>query len=356
MKPSFLLFVLIISSTSFGIQSCSTSSAQNDTAPPEKEEQSYKSAMHTAAVAYLASLDAKQKAKSMLQFTDSIRVKWSFFPEVRKGLPLREMTEAQQQLALALVQTGLSEAGYTKMQEIRSLEDILTVLEKRKPGNDYRNTKLYYVAIFGEPSNTKPWGWRFEGHHVSLNYSSIEDKVAVVPSFFGTNPAEVPSGDSKGKRVLAEEEDLARALVKSLDKAQLGTALISKKTFGEIVTVSLPKVQLDKMEGLPAAKMTAEQQKALLQIVDLYLGRLTDAAAAALRKRTQESGFDKLHFAWAGGLDRHQQHYYRIHGPKLLIEFDNSQNNGNHAHSIIRDITNDFGEDFLRTHYEQHHK
>lgn len=352
MSRSILIFVLF---ALLGIGSFYAFKTQPQELP-EVKLNSPSTSMEEALNAFVASLDEKQKEKALFAFTDAVRENWSFLPGTRAGLTLKEMTELQQELALKLVQTGLSETGYEKMNQIRGLEDVLTVLEKRKPNNDWRNPMLYYMAIFGHPAKDKIWGWRFEGHHVSLNYSSIDQKMTVVPSFLGTNPAEVRSGAQKGLRILGEEEDKGRAIVKSLDEAQFAQAHISEQTFGEIVTAGKAQVRLATFEGLPYSKMNSMQQAKIVDLIQFYLTRLTKEAATALWTKTQAAGLDKLHFAWAGGVELGDKQYYRIHGPTLLIEYDNSQNEGNHAHSIIRDIEDDFGHDYLLQHYEQDHK
>ena len=273
---------------------------------------------------------------------------------VRKGLPLKEMNEKQQELAFEMLETGLSETGYEKANKIIALENVLTVMEDRKPGNDWRNPELYYVAVFGDPSTKTPWGWRFEGHHLSLNYTSVDKEIAVTPAFFGTNPHKIPIGENKGTRILAKEEDLGRALLHSFSDAQRKKAIVSTEAYADIVTGTAPKATLDKMEGLPAAEMTPVQQKSLEQLIFLYLNNMQSDIAEREWEQVQQEGFDKLHFAWAGGLKVGEKHYYRIHGPRFLIEYDNVQNEGNHVHTILRDLDNDFGEDLLRKHYHEH--
>ena len=353
MSRSILIIVLL---AVLGIGSFYAFKTQPEEAEQPQSIAEAKSQMVEALIAFLASLDEAQKEKALFAFTDAVRQTWSFLPGTRAGLTLKEMTASQQELALKLVQTGLSEAGYEKMNQIRSLEEVLTVLENRKPNNDWRNPMRYYMAIFGNPAKDAVWGWRFEGHHVSLNYSSVDQKLSVVPSFLGTNPAEVRSGDQKGLRILGEEEDRGRAIVKSLDEAQFAQAHISEQTFGEIVTAGKAQVRLATFEGLPYHKMNSRQQEKIVDLIQFYLTRLRQEAATELWSKTQAAGLDKLHFAWAGGLALGEKHYYRIHGPTLLIEYDNSQNEGNHAHSIIRDIENDFGADYLLHHYEQDHQ
>jgi hypothetical protein len=213
------------------------------------------------------------------------------------------------------------------------------------------------VTIFGPPSKDAPWGWRFEGHHLSLNYTSVTDELAATPAFFGANPAEVPRGDRKGWRLLAAEEDRARALLGLLDDAQRAQAVIATAAPRDVITGADRHARLERFEGLPASAMTPAQRDTLLRLVEEYVHNMPPDVAAAQWAKMEEAGLDKLHFAWAGSARRGEGHYYRIHGPTLLIEYDNTQNDANHVHSVWRDLDDDFGEDLLRKHYDEngHH-
>ncbi|MEZ5040896.1 MAG: DUF3500 domain-containing protein [Saprospiraceae bacterium] len=307
-----------------------------------------------AAKTFLASLSEVEKQTAFFPFSVDERVNWNFVPLKRKGLTLQVMSESQIALAMDMLKSCLSEEGFQKADAIRGLELVLTEIEGRPANNDYRNPGLYYVAVFGEPSATEPWGWRFEGHHLSLNYTFSDKTLAVTPFFMGTNPAEIRSGKDKGKRVLAKEEDMGRALVKLLDQAQLGTALIAPQAFPEIITGNNRKAELERFEGLPYSEMTTSQQQSLIDLIQLYLGNVKQEVARKYWEGVQASGLENLYFAWAGGLDKGEKHYYRIHGPSLIIEYDNTQNDGNHIHTACRDPRNDFGDDLLEQHYKQH--
>jgi hypothetical protein len=218
-----------------------------------------------------------------------------------------------------------------------------------------RDSNRYYLSVFGEPNATTPWGWRVEGHHLSVNYTELGRTGNVVsPVFFGANPARVPSGPQAGLRILAAEEDLARELVKMLDASQQKVAIFSDTAYVEIETRNDPKARALKAEGLRAADMTPAQRTQLRRIVDHYAGRVTAAARAHAMRDLEEGGFGELRFAWAGGTDVGQAHYYRIHGPTILIEYDNQQNNANHIHTVWRDLRHDFGGDLLAEHYKKH--
>lgn len=307
-----------------------------------------------AAKAFLASLNDFERQTAFIPFEEAERVNWNFVPMNRKGLTLRVMNNEQRQLAQQILQACLSKEGLRKAEAIRGLEQVLTEIEGRTADNDYRNSKLYYVAIFGEPSETEPWGWRFEGHHLSLNYTFADKTLAVTPFFMGTNPAEIKSGPQKGKRVLAAEEDQGRALVSSLNTEQFEKALISEKAYPEIITRNERKVSLEKYEGLPYSELTAAQQKMLIDLIQLYLNNAKPSVAQRYWQGVQEAGIEKLHFAWAGDIEKDQKHYYRVHSPSLLIEYDNTQNGGNHVHAVCRNPNDDFGDDLLQQHYKAH--
>jgi hypothetical protein len=306
--------------------------------------------MAEAATHFLAALTPDQKAKAVYEFKDDQRLDWHFIPKPRKGLPFSEMTSPQRLLAQALLSSGLSQRGYIKATTIMSLEQILYDLEDKAP---HRNADLYFVTLFGEPGRG-PWGWRVEGHHLSLNFALEGDRVlSVTPSFFGANPAQILSGPRKGLRVLGGEEDLARELVKSLDPVQLKQALITTNAPRDIITGAERKAKVLEPVGIAAANLTPSQRELLLAVLKEYVLRSRAELAAADLKSIREAGDQSLHFAWAGGLEPGQGHYYRIQGPDFLMEYDNTQDKANHIHCVWRDLKNDFGEDPLRKHYEQ---
>jgi hypothetical protein len=175
----------------------------------------------------------------------------------------------------------------------------------------------------------------------------------VAPLFMGANPARVPSGPKEGFRLLAAEEDLAFELLHMLDPHQRARATIAAQTFGDIVTGSDPVVKPMALAGLPAAEMTVPQRQQLRRLLESYAGRMADSSAHRQLRRIDEAGFERLHFAWAGAHQPRTPHYYRIHGPTVLVEYDNSQSGANHIHTVWRDLENDFGRDLLRRHYAQ---
>lgn len=313
--------------------------------------------MMRAANTFLNALTEAQRKKATFAFTDAERSNWYFVPRERNGIVLKELDNSQRQLAMALLQTALSEQGLEKAKAIIALEVILKALENRPTEDHYRDPEKYYFTFFGEPSVQNPWGWRVEGHHLSLNFSSVTGKVvAVTPAFMGSNPAIVPDGPEKGKQILKQEADLAFALLRSFTPEQLKQAIIADVAPNEIVTSNNRKVMLLKPEGILYSAMTADQQKLFNQLVEVYVNKYKKDIAQDFRARIEKSGMDQMFFAWAGSREPGigQAHYYRIQNPVLLIEYDNSQNNANHAHTVVRDLTNDFGEDALRAHYEKH--
>jgi hypothetical protein len=301
-----------------------------------------------------ASLTPDQKKKIAFDFKDALRFDWHFIPRPRKGLPLKEMSGEQKALAHALLASGLSQSGYMKAETIISLEQILASIEKGT--GPVRDTELYFFNIFGNPDSLgskEPWGWRVEGHHLALNFTIVADKGAVGgPTFMGTNPAEVKSGPRQGLRVLGEEEELARSLVKSLDEAQRTKAIVQKEAPKDILSLAARKASPLEPAGILMPDLTATQKELLNSIIVLYAERLRPELAGNDLGKIMKAGIDKIGFAWAGGLDRGMPHYYRIQGPTFLIEYDNTQNNANHVHSVWRDFENDFGVDLLRKHYE----
>ncbi len=309
--------------------------------------------MVAAAQHFLASLTPEQRAKATFGFDDAERGNWHYIPRPRKGLPLREMTPPQKLLAQALLSAGLSQRGYMKATTIMSLEDVLRIMEN--DSGERRNPEGYYFSIFGEPSDTGAWGYRVEGHHVSQNFTVAGGRVHDAPSFFGANPAEVREGPRKGLRVLAAEEDLARGLLDSLDEQQQKVAIVDQKAYADILTAASRKAALEgHPNGLPAAKMRQPQFDRLLAVLEEYARNLPDDMAQAREEQIRKAGRN-LYFAWAGVKERGGPHYYRIQAPTFLVEYDNTQNNANHIHSVWRDFDGDFGLDLLKLHYQASH-
>lgn len=311
--------------------------------------------MAEAASRFLAALTPEQKAKCTFELKDDERLNWHFIPRERKGIAFGELDSAQRNLAHGLLASGLSQRGYLKATTIISLEEILKSVEQGR--GPVRDAERYFVSIFGTPHAEKAWGWRVEGHHLSLNFTVAGGaNIAVTPSFLGSNPAEVRSGPRKGLRTLAAEEDLARQLVQALDEEQRRVAVYTNTAPADIITGADRKARLLSPTGLSAAKLTREQSEVLWALIKEYVYRHRHEVADEDLKKIQAAGLDKLSFAWAGGLEKGQPHYYRIQGPTFLMEYDNTQNGANHIHAVWRDLESDFGEDLLRKHYDADHR
>jgi hypothetical protein len=257
-------------------------------------------------------------------------------------------------LANALLSAGLSQRGYIKATQIMSLEEVLKVLENDKIGR--RNPDRYHFSVFGQPAENGIWGYRVEGHHVSLHFTIVNGKVAGAPTFFGANPHEVRTGSRQGLRVLGREEDLARDLVSSLDAGQKKLVVVSETAYKDILTEASRKAALEgQPSGLPAAKMTARQKQLLENLLEEYVHNLPDPIAQTRLDQIKKAGTN-IQFARAGPMEKGAPHYYRIQAPAFLIEYDNTQNSANHSHTVWRDFNGDFGLDLLKMHYDSSHK
>lgn len=365
--------------------------------------------MAEAATDWLASLAPEQRRQAAFGFPDDAeRTLWYYTPTERGGLPLVEMDPIQQRLAHRLIASGLSNPGYAAAATIMGLENILDAREGwktfyagRPTPNRGRDPLLYFISVFGTPG-ARSWGWRLGGHHLSVSYTIVDGRLASpTPLFFGANPAEARFVGPGRLRPLAGEEDLGRELLRSLDAEQLSAALLSPvaptdiiqsnrsfveigalprlptQTFGERASDTAVRAFLgmdpshdpstpaqDAQEalryeatpkGLAASHLTAAQREVLIALLRQYLDRLPEEIADLHVGRLSGAAFEAMHFAWAGGREPGQKHYYRIQGPRLLIEYDNTQNDANHIHSVWRDPESDFGIDLLAEHYRQAH-
>jgi len=315
--------------------------------------------MVTAAAAFLKSLSTDQKAKAVYPFSDEQRFNWHFYPkDNRIGISINELDEAQRKAALTLMHTSLSDAGYKKVTDIMKLENILKELENRGENDHFRDPGKYFFTIFGEPSANNLWGWRVEGHHISFTFSSEKNRlVSATPGALGANPAIVPSGPEKGKQILREEAELGFDLLHSFNEEQLKKALWQGDAPNEILTLVSRKPIIENKKGISYSEMNASQQQKFLALINVYIDRSTKLFADDMRKELKDAGLDKLIFSWAGAQQPQigKAHYYCIQGPTIIIEYDNSQNNANHAHSVLRDLKHDFGDDPLLEHYKASH-
>jgi hypothetical protein len=305
-----------------------------------------------AANAFLKSLTPDLRAAASFKLDGSERFDWNFVPKARVGASLLKLDDTQAELVGPLLATALSPEGLLRARGVMKHENILRRVEtERGVDASRRDPGLYYTTVFGKPGAAAPWAWRFEGHHLSLNVTQIPGRPPLIgPVFIGANPAKVLTGPQTGFRLLAEEEDLGRALIKVLSEDRRKSALIRDTAFSEILTTTEREVKLE-MAGLSARDMSAAERQQLRELVELYVNRFVSPSAAEVLKRLDAAGFDNLRFAWAGGLEPGQPHYYRVHGPTLLIEYDDTQNEANHIHTVYRDLQHDFGGDVLSAHY-----
>jgi hypothetical protein len=307
--------------------------------------------MAGAATTFLADLSAEQRAKAAFPFADDSRFEFRYTPRPRTGLPLKEMREAQRTKALALVKAGLSLRGFTTATTIIDLENVLKAIEATRNGPT-RDPELYYLSIYGTPGSS-PWAWKFEGHHVSVNFTIVDDKpVAFAPTFFGANPAVVREGPQQGRRALRDEEEAGRALLLSFDAAQRDKVIFDVKAPGEMITAEGREAKPLPTAGIAYRDMSPAQRQLLDRILDVYLGRVVTELSTSRRAALRKSGMDAITFGWAGVADPGGPHYYRVQGPTFLIEYDNTQNDSNHIHSVWRDFDGDFARDLLREHYK----
>jgi uncharacterized protein DUF3500 len=309
-------------------------------------------AMASAATRFLAALAAEQRQQASFAFDASERLNWHYIPRERKGLAIKAMSDAQRKLARALLATGLSQRGYLTATSIMNLETVLGDLERRTgSASIVRDPELYFFSIFGTPSAHDTWGWRVEGHHISLNFTVVNGTLlGTSPTFFGTNPAEVKDGPQKGLRILGEVEDTARAVLVSLDAAQRKQAVIDGVAPKDIVTTNAAKVDPLSPVGINAGALDTKQRDLLMRVIDVYTTAMAADVAADRMAKLRRAGLEKIAFAWAGEAEHGKPHYYRIQGPTFLIEYDNTQNDANHIHSVWRDFDGDFGRDLLRDH------
>lgn len=367
--------------------------------------------MTEAATDFLEALDDDQRALAMLPFDDEAeRQTWHYTPIERCGLTLNEMRPQQRRLAMRLMGSGLSMGGFVTASTIIGLEATLEGLDgwpsrayaETRPDVPFRDPGMYYAAVFGEPGGEAPWGWRIGGHHVALQYTIAGGQiVSPTPTFFGVHPAEAKQVGAHSLRPLAAEEDLARELLHALDEEQRACAVISPAAPTDIVQSNRPRVLegayniplaelMDRKEparteayerearqraalgltdelievlrysskeprGLVATAMSGSQRELLTALVRQYVDRMPDEIAELEWGKIEGATFDAIHFAWAGPGEPRSPHYYRLQGPRFLIEFDNVQSDVNHIHSVWRDPEGDFGADILAQHYAHAH-
>jgi len=291
---------------------------------------------------FLDSLSKNQSEKAVFAFDSPERLNWHFIPRDRLGIAIKELTPEQRALAFGLISTGVGGGGYLKATTIMSLEQILQEIEQGK--GPVRDPERYFLTIFGTPSDWGKWGWRVEGHHLSLNFLLEDGKViAATPTFFGANPGEVRQGPRQGLRTLADREDTALRLVQALDGNQKKTAVVSPKAPKEIRAAGTPQPPTDSAPGIAYIDLTGNQRELLRALVESYSSDMLDEVAKAWLDEIRRAGPEGIKFSWSDPADRTQPHAYRVQGPTFLIEFNNTQNGANHIHSVWRNMLGDFG-------------
>jgi hypothetical protein len=314
--------------------------------------------MAEAANAFLGSLPQAQRTQASFAFDAAERLRFHFIPPEsfeRHGLPIKEMGASQRERAHALLRTGLSQRGYMTATQIMEAEGILQMLEGGR-GQFSRDNGLYFVSVFGTPSTTGTWGWRFEGHHLSLQYTIVEGDITVSsPTFLAANPAEVPDGPRRGMRALARQEDAGRALLSSLTPEQREVAVQEDIQVRDVIARIALDIDPFAPVGVAASALDPVQRDLLMEIVHAYTDVMADEIAALRLARVAEAGVENIRFAWAGGTKRGELSYFRVQGPTFLIEFSNTMNDPNHVHSGWREFGAEFGRDILAAHMRNDH-
>lgn len=325
--------------TAFLLASCAIAplvNAQQPEAPGRK--------MAAAAERFLEVLDHSQQLRATFSYDDPERLNWHFIPRERKGVGLWDLNGAAKDAANALVATGLTTAGYQKVLQVRSLEEVLYLFEggKEEARREKRHPHRYYVSVFGTPGNSGVWGWRFEGHHLSLNYSIKNGKiVSTTPEFFGANPGQIDAGPGRYLRVLGRREDLAREILKACSDETRGKVWLSKKAPKDIRGGGVPQPVLDEEKGLRFADMSPQQQKLMKDLIGEYLSTMPSTVVRQRMSRINADGMDDIHFAWWGGSELNEPHHYVVQGKSFIIEYNNTQNSANHVHAIWRNTSGD---------------
>jgi len=313
--------------------------------------------MKQSAAAFLDTLGKDLRARAVLPFASDAKEQWAYTPGARPGVSWADLNSAQKEAAKRLLVAALGEPGAEKVEAIRQLEPILHEMERGNPGRD---PERYWFVFFGEPNGDR-WAWRYEGHHVSLSFTILGNSVvSSTPQFLGTNPAEgrdlrQPAASSKGRRVLDKEQDLAFALADTLTPAQWAKARLAEVAPGDIVTTNSRRASIEERRGLPWTDLTATQKEGLKRLVEAHA--LVQSATERTKRLEdiEREGWGKLVFAWMGPKERRARHYYRILGERFVIEFDCTQDDGNHIHTVWRRLDGDFPSDPLAAHYHEHH-
>ncbi len=309
------------------------------------------SASVVAAREFLGSLSDAQKQAVLVPFSSEQRFQWAYVPQVRKGISWAEMNPAQSAAGQRLLESVLSKEGRAKVESIRQLELVLREIEN---DNMSRDPEKYWFAVYGEPSASGKWGFRYEGHHTSLTFAFERGvEISSTPQFLGSNPGEVRSGTKKGTSVLRKEQELAYKLLDSLSDAQKAEAVLSPTAPADITTANSVRASLKDHLGLPTTKLTASQKAMFKSLLQAHSDVQSSPEQARRLKRALSD--PEVKFAWLGSIKPGEKHYYRIQGDRFLIEYDNTQNDANHIHTVWRDFEEDFGGDALMEHYAHSH-
>ncbi|GAA3151204.1 hypothetical protein JOF29_008410 [Kribbella aluminosa] len=308
----------------------------------------------------LKSLSPAQLDKVRAPFDTPDHKEWTYLPADRAGLPLSELTPAQQLLATRLVELGCSERGAADSWAVLDAEVILRGIPALPASGDWEGSVLgdrFFLRVLGDPSGTGPWAWRLNGHHLALHVAVVDGAIAFTPQFIGSNPAQVLTGPETGRRFLAAEQDLGFELLHALEPGQLEVALVSPDAPDDLLTRHDPVADASLLyRGLPYGDMNEQQRQLLSLLIGQYVGRAAGPIGLQTWQDITEQGIEHLTFAWAGettpGVGH--RHYYSIAGPTFLAEYDNTQDNANHIHSVWRDLRNDWATDLLAAHYAMH--
>lgn len=297
---------------------------------------------------FLASLTDAQRKATLLPFDSESKFDFHYVPRTRRGVSLGDMDAKQRAAAEALLRASLSQAGYDKVEQIRQLEAALRQIENN-PGRD---PSRYHFLFFGEPHASKPWAWRYEGHHISLTFAFREGKLAAsTPQFLAASPAVSPNGEP-----LKKERDLGFAMLESLTADQRKAAIISERAPADILTTNTRRAAIEDRKGVSYQSMSRAQKDALLALVAVHAQVQSKEESARRMKLFAMENPDDLVFAWMGPAEKNRRHYYRIQGRDMLIEYDNTQDDGNHIHTVWRNLREDFGGDPLEAHHHENHR
>ncbi len=318
---------------------------------------------------FLGTLNAEERSKTQYAFTDSLRYKWTNLPVgmvPRPGIQYGSLSDKSRLAFHRVLAAMLSSQGYLKTTSIMQLDDILNTLYQQAFDRGEIDQKMlttmknlqwahgnFYISVWGNPQPNQPWGLNFGGHHLALSLTTDGKTVSMSPYFVGTDPAEVKVGKYAGFRVLSKEEDYGFMLINALTAQQKAVAILKQETPKDIITSPQGSQRITDYYGIAASQFTADQKDILKLLIQEYTHNFEHQKAHQLLEKIVKIGIEKVYFAWVGSLENDKPHYYIIHGPDFLIEYDNVgfQNDGNHIHAILREKNQDFGEDMLKQHY-----